>query len=558
MLHSPNAMKHIVTFSLALASLSTSAQSAVQYRLDTISNAGGILRQGVVTPDGDHWAILNTANGKVLWKADPNGTPLWSMMLDSIYANGTLTALPNNDCALVGSLPSQHTAGALYDTLFIHITVTVLNPGGSTAWSRTVSTNVLYSGIDFGQASLGIVSCEPGPNNDLFVLSNVELGSSDFGLVTPFLFKFNGSGDLLWSKSYGRIIDVFVVWDYGVEQIRHSSDGGGYLFAEGAGNSIDVGPRLLRFGPNGGKQWFERAVYTNSSSWAFGNVMVDANDHPVLAGSLDLGNPYYGFVLNLDQLGQLGWARLYEGAIGYSGYGGASRIGGNDLFRVSARSFVRTDISGSVLDAMASNDTSIAPHDFSFSPTSFGVANERVVLPGNITSVHQIFGYQESWPSFWSFAMDQPDGCLMHSIPVTPIDVPDTLIELNADTSYHSFDAVVQVAPATFSATPRPPIQTLQACSIFVGIEEQSDKDSGLRIIENPVAADGTLRLEGDFDADLKLFTANGDLVRQDSRHRRDRQTAISLAGLPPGAYELNAIGMNGSLHVSLPVLITP
>ncbi len=528
-----------VLLSLALSSNGMS-QSTIQYRLDTISSASlDILEQVTATPDGSHWAILSTTNGKVLWKADGNGSPLWSMLLGPDDQNATITALPNNTCLLASVLPGEYlNQQADEDTLRFHITFTAIAPDGSLAWKRAVTSDVLYPG-DFGLATVNPIICKPGIEGDLFALINVLLGNNGLNGLTSLVLKFSGSGDLLWGSTFGQWLWNFI-WAGGVKDIEPSSDGGGYLFSERDLNKS--GARLLRFSPNGDMIWFKRIAYTNSGLWSINDMMVDALDRPVLAGNSQV-DPTYGMAVCLHPSGTLSSAHFYQGVPGYQGFTRAERLAGENLFLSGINTFISTDTNGIVTNALVIQDTSIAPLDYHFGPKGPAITGDRIVLPGHLGSVHQIFGYYLRYPQIWSFQMDQDEGCLLHPFTVTDIDVPDSLISITQDTSYHSLSHFAQAVPMPFSGTFTTPLATLPACSLLVGVEEHgTDPVGGLHILGNPLLSDGLVHVVCDQDADLSIFKADGSLVCGSVRLNRHIVTSIPMKNYAPGLYSAVAV----------------
>lgn len=194
-------------------------QSTVQFRIDTTIADYAMLEQGVVTPDGAVWTVLNVGDGKALWKCDAQGTPLWAITLDSVDQYSYITALPYGGCAVVNKLLSQHLlSGGPIDTMLFGFTLTVLHADGSLNWRRKVTAKILYGGSSL-TTGLRLLACRPGAGGSLMVLTDIALNSGG-ATSTPHVFKFDANGALLWSKKMGApYLNTYLRWAYGVRGV---------------------------------------------------------------------------------------------------------------------------------------------------------------------------------------------------------------------------------------------------------------------------------------------------------------------------------------------------
>ncbi|HBK87232.1 MAG TPA: hypothetical protein PKM91_09740, partial [Cyclobacteriaceae bacterium] len=196
------------------------------------------------------------------------------------------------------------------------IWVVRLNPGGEIQWQKTLGG----SGDDFANAAIGL-------SDGSFVIAGYVISndgdvSGNHGAEDVWVIKIDGSGKLLWQKTFGGSFrdvgnDIAMTLDGGfvVAGQTGSSDGD----VGGSRNSLDYW--VIRMDANGNKVWSKAmgsttedaatAITTASDGTITIAGYASSNDGDVTGGTLTLDNFW---IVKVDGVGTMIWQKTFGGS----------------------------------------------------------------------------------------------------------------------------------------------------------------------------------------------------------------------------------------------------
>jgi len=228
-----------------------------------------------------------------LTKYDGSGNVLWSRQLGSAGGDDSYSvALDATGNAFI----SGHTGGNLggtnagsYDAFLAKY-----DGSGNHLWSRQLGTSVLDSSDSAAVDAFG--------NAYIAGWTQGSLGGTNAGGTDAFLAKYDGSGNLLWSRQLGTSTN-----DYS-HAVAVDASGGVYISGYTSGDAF-----LAKYDGSGNPLWFQQ-IGTSSSDQS-NSVAVDASGNIYISGSTqgNLGGTNAGgadaFLAKYDGLGTLLWSR---------------------------------------------------------------------------------------------------------------------------------------------------------------------------------------------------------------------------------------------------------
>lgn len=255
----------------------------------------------------DAWLARLDAGGGLVWNKNYGGlgqdefTALVPISDGGVLAVGSTTSTD-------GDVTGNH---GLRD-----IWVVRLNGSGEIQWQKTLGG----SGDDFANAAIGL-------SDGSFVIAGYVISndgdvSGNHGAEDVWVIKIDGSGKLLWQKTFGGSFrdvgnDIAMTLDGGfvVAGQTNSSDGD----VGGSRNSLDYW--VIRMDANGNKVWSKAmgsttedaatAVTTASDGTITIAGFASSNDGDVTGGTLTLDNFW---IVKVDGVGTMIWQKTFGGS----------------------------------------------------------------------------------------------------------------------------------------------------------------------------------------------------------------------------------------------------
>jgi Beta-propeller repeat len=203
--------------------------------------------------------------------------------------------------------------------------VTKYDANGNRIWTKQLGTD----GSDYGYS----VSADGLGNVYLSGSTEGDLGGPNSGGTDAFLSKFDGSGNLLWSRQLGPA-EGFAIASDGVGGVFVGGTTSGDLNGQNRG-SIDA--YVAKYDALGNQTWI-RQLGTTKQDWGYG-LAADGSGGVVIVGETS-GNlagtdgGYDAFCAKYDSLGQLLWAEQFgttmvdaAGAVASDGMGSFYVVG---------------------------------------------------------------------------------------------------------------------------------------------------------------------------------------------------------------------------------------
>ncbi len=334
------------------------------------------------------------------------------------------------------------------------------------------------------------------------------------------MMKLNANGDTMWSRTYGGTGDE---WFYHILQ----TPDGGYL---GAGKTTTYGQGgkdiyLVKTNAGGGLMW-SKAYGTAQDEYAFGHCMVATTDGGyILTGQQGTGTGPKGiFLLKINSLGAVQWAKQYDGAWGHGvkqtadkGYAVIGRTVSADAV------LIKTDSLGNVQWSKTYGGSNTE------SGWLLDLANDGGYAIGGWTT--SFTGSEDMY--FIKTDANGNSGCNNASGNITTVNYP--VVTVNANTQ-------VGIGPKTVSF----PYQFRRGATVTnlcstVGEEEGPGPDPGVSIFPNP--SEGRFSVSGAV-LRLDVFDVFGRLVY--SSGGPNGPVELDLSSRPKGVYLCRGISGGG------------
>ncbi|MEO8589229.1 MAG: hypothetical protein ABI432_07675 [Flavobacteriales bacterium] len=541
-------MKSCIFLSCCLVVLSVSSaagQNAIQYRLDTTAAETDPVVQTCVTADGGSVFVLQTTAGEVLWKGGSDGTPQWALLLDSALRYPGMEARSNGGLLIAEDMGREHFGGlGGPDTIVQHIALSALSVNGELNWRTSFSLTL--PGFEQWTGPLQELQVTEDPSGSIFLFATRSFESSISQVA--FVFKFSSEGDLLWSRRIGEdYAGAGVVWNlYSGDQLAFQPDGsgGGYFMA----HAYFYPGHLMHLDVDGALDWTVGYTYENDfQTFVLSNMAVDADGNAVMAGKLNVPvGGLYSMIVRISPVGELVDADIYSWSNASLDLTGIFRTSADRLMLWWTGYFLEVDINGVITQTKRIEGASVPPHNFAFYPKKAQWVADRLVLPGTMNITHQVFGYSNNQPQVWSFDLADLDGCLFGDFDVVQYDVPDSLVLVVPDpANYVSVDAPVLMESNPFGSTGVTPMNTSEACSMFVGLPEGESVPLAFMLMTNLVYQGDALTIRSSSAANFNLVNSAGAVVGRIAR--TGEISRIGTSGLGAGLYLIVGYDRSGS-----------
>ena len=504
-------MKKILLFTAVLCVHFSFSQSPAVWQMDYGSSGDDYASAGSVTPDGGYTIIGQRYMGSnatdiLVSKLNQNGQVSWSKAYGTVQfeAGYDIANCTDGGYILVGR---AETIGTVYNDVYL----TKVDANGTMQWSKTFGGPTEDVGKWVTQT----------PDGGFVVAGYTEsIGTHNSDQL---LFKVDGSGNLLWYKTYGSGAYDDGMW------AQTMPDGGfvivGATYGSGAGGE-DV--LVTRTDANGIMQW-SRAIGGQGDDYAYGakalatgEVIVTAHTNSFGAGGADI------LLFKVDIFGNVIWDKTYGGTSHDFGRSVTALSDGSIVVLGYSLSFgagdwsnfmLKTDATGNLVWSKLYRTTPINHEMF-----------VRTVPDGSIfvwaSSSSGQFGNVAYCMK--ADANGNTGGCLSTDIPFT-VTTP-----LVGQTSGGPEHIVNEVGVNYLTATTVCPTQTEQLC--FTGIETSISANQ-ISVYPNPVSdlLTVTLASSEENNSSVSLSDVSGRIIFSDENFLSGSE--INCSSLSEGIY---------------------
>jgi len=283
------------------------ADDSTTYWVESLGNVGWLAFHDVIQlDDGSIVAVGSIGedrgnNDALVVKFSPYGTVEWAKVFggpDNDYAT-SVTVGPNGDLIVVGATKSFGVGS--YDVWVIR-----LYPDGKVRWQRA------YGGA-YDDRAMAVTVDNDG--KIIVVGGTTSFGSLPGESADLWVLKLSGTGDVIWSKVYGR-----TKWDWGNSVVTDSQDdiyiGGVYwLTASSPYEPLGKGGDgwIVKLDPNGNVVW-DKTIGDVGDDW-ISKISLLGNDIMFVGGTQSFGaGDYDVWIGRLNASGDIMWVRTYGGA----------------------------------------------------------------------------------------------------------------------------------------------------------------------------------------------------------------------------------------------------
>jgi len=248
----------------------------------------------IQTLDGGYLVIgvTDSSNGSKdmsIIRTDEFGLPIWSRAYGSIQNDEGNAIIETNDGNFV-------ITGSVTDTINgeIDLWIVKIDPFGDTLWTKRYGESSVDIGFDLKETS-----------DSGLIIAGYTKGGPVAGIANVYVVKTNGTGDTLWTRTYGGSNISFG------RSIEETSDGG-YIIA--GTMSIPGGVLLLKINSVGDSVWAK--TYGGESLSVFGNgydVQIVNGSQYIIAGSIYLNGNRDVYLVKTNSIGDTLWTKVFGG-----------------------------------------------------------------------------------------------------------------------------------------------------------------------------------------------------------------------------------------------------
>jgi len=335
---------------------------------DGFGYSNELLNSAQQTADGGYVAVGDTNSfggprgmNEIILKYDNLGKVSWAKVIGG------------NDHEYAQSIKQTSDGGYImagydwvYGTMRAEMLLSKFNDQGDLSWTKKVTNaSVSFYGRSVEQTSDG----------GYIVAGNA--GGYNFGSIYPILIKFDGNGNLSWSKQFNSITSHLY------DSVVQTSDGG-YAIASSVygGSSQDI--LLVKTDSSGNVSW-SKTIQSPGNQYLY-SLQQTENGGFIAVGSSHLYNQVndYALILMFNSSGDIQWSRYFKIAngfpyamsVGKSATSGEYLVAGYNSINYSGAQyrafFIKINDSGSVLWAKATKDSyPYAANDVQ-EPTGYG------------------------------------------------------------------------------------------------------------------------------------------------------------------------------------------
>ena len=163
-----------------------------------------------------------------------------------------------------------------------------------------------------------------------------DLAGENAGFYDPWITKFDGDGNQLWTSQFGTV-DYDFLWDLDTDSNGNIYATGWTLGDLGGVNAGSYDPWIAKYDSNGNQQWLRQFGTSGDDGSFLGGVEVDSNDNIFLTGYTDsnLGGDnagsYDAWVARYDTEGNQVWLEQF-GTSDYDYAGSVSSDNNSSLY----------------------------------------------------------------------------------------------------------------------------------------------------------------------------------------------------------------------------------
>jgi hypothetical protein len=248
----------------------------------------------------NHGALIGT--NIFVAKLDGAGNTIWAKKSDGAGADfgNAITVDPSGNVYITGDFSSHEimfnaltlTNAAPDNSVFFLVKY---DPSGNEIWGKSVGDSNKVSGLSVATDAVGNVYVAGGFNSPTAVFGATTLANADITGMSDdiFLVKYNASGGVIWSKSYGGTSEDMP------GSIVTESSGNAYMTGFTTSSSISFGTTTI----NDLGMFVAKINSSGNAVWARGSTGMSASFGSSIARDL-YGNLYvsgnYGSVFTLD------------------------------------------------------------------------------------------------------------------------------------------------------------------------------------------------------------------------------------------------------------------
>ncbi|MDJ0897242.1 MAG: SBBP repeat-containing protein [Xenococcus sp. MO_188.B8] len=163
-----------------------------------------------------------------------------------------------------------------------------------------------------------------------------DLAGENAGFYDPWITKFDGDGNQLWTRQFGTI-DYDFLWDLDTDSHGNIYATGWTLGDLGGVNAGSYDPWIAKYDSNGNQMWLKQFGTSSDDGSFLGGIEIDSNDHIFLTGYTDgnLGGDnagsYDAWVAKYDTKGNQLWLEQF-GTSDYEYAGSVSSDNNGSLY----------------------------------------------------------------------------------------------------------------------------------------------------------------------------------------------------------------------------------
>lgn len=548
-------MKHIAL--PLFLSLSIAASAQPQLALDTVSGQNNIVFKGTVTSDGDRVMAIRSTEGILIWRAHPDGTPVWSRRIGTTpLQTASMQCVTDSSGGLVlvyhlsDELISNYPDEGLVDTLRMHYLLTRLDANGAIDWQRAISFQFDHSMGVMYQVIEAVAGA--GPNALYMVVRTVDLSPNGSDKLS--CLKMDMQGQLVWSRSFQTSYDN-QAWNV----VKVAGDDAGGMFIWGMPDHGSAQIRLAHVAQDGALDWIKQYQYANFSvSPTAGMDAVALPDGTLLnLCQIQVPGHYYLSTFRVDGQGMVVDADFYaHPAIRYSqSHWIGHRADGSNILAIDSL-VMQVNDTGSVTAAAVFDSHVTGDQRNTFIPMNMNIRPEGAVFPGILKKVHVDLGITQYWPAVRTIDPIFP-GCHATAAEVAHVSVPVDLYQVQDVGSYQEVNLQMEMHDSAGTSLPHVDIATMDLCALMLPTAIKPVVGHEWYDLLNTAAQTGQPFRFTTAEARLvSVLDASGRFLQQGRLYQGGQ--AVETMGWAPGIYLLRIAEKDGSAVRCCRVLVTP
>lgn len=518
----------------------------VQLALDTVSTLDQVVYNGFVASNGDRVLAMHSADGTLVWRADANGTPIWSKTV--AMTDAQVIADQADGTLLLGSGYSHYQMEYIddfIDTLTVEYPLVRLDQNGNVAWSKKYVIQLTFSNFTYFPSPFAKVASWSGGTFISVVFSDSFLNN----LLT---IKLGDQGQVLWQKSFSfPAFGNLSVWQ--ATFLVADASGGVYI------NYSDIwfDPHVVHLLADGTLDWVKTFRYVAGSGYYLGVAPRSDGAVQILQRMIIPGHDYLSSV-RLTPEGMVNDAHFYNLPSPSNQFVGAAIAQKPDgsLLMLRDSMVISVADNGDVQSAVAMNSHVSGDQRNTFNPISMYATSEGAVMSGVLDYVHVDLGYTHHRPAVRTID-PAATSCYTAPVEVTHVVVPPDLFTVEDVPGFQPDTMSVSVTDTIVAMQDVTPITTTNLCNvmIYTGINE-SEQATGNDLI-NTVAQSGE---QFCFRSPETRLVSVWDISGRKVENRRIylQGQNVQTQGWSPGIYLLRISAKDGMEERSYRVLVTP